>query len=73
MNEAASDAAFFGCVVESCPGAAAEVSEVVRCQLTAGRGACEDVCAADADGCAACMAEACAPDVAACEAARCEG
>ncbi|WP_437774411.1 hypothetical protein [Sorangium sp. So ce1097] len=72
LAEAASDAAFFGCVVESCPGAAAEVSEAVRCELTAGRGACEEACA-DGDGCAACLAEACAADVAACEAARCEG
>ncbi|WP_438021980.1 hypothetical protein [Sorangium sp. So ce233] len=72
VSAAASDAELYGCIVESCPGAAAEVSEALRCEFTAGRGACEDVCA-HGDGCAACVAEACAADVAACEAAACGG
>ncbi|KYF84461.1 hypothetical protein BE17_45890 [Sorangium cellulosum] len=72
-SAAASDAALYGCVVDSCPGAAAQVSGALRCQfLTAGQGACADACAGDADRCAACVDEACAADVTACQAAACD-
>ncbi|MGK4002902.1 hypothetical protein WMF31_09800 [Sorangium sp. So ce1036] len=72
VSAAESDADVFGCVVDSCAGAAEEVSGFLRCQMTGGHGACDEACAEGGDGCAACVAEACGEEVAACEAARCE-
>jgi hypothetical protein len=63
---------YYGCVVDSCPGAAVELTGVVSCQMTAGFGACEGACSAGGDGCGACMAEACADEVSACQAAACD-
>lgn len=61
----------FPCVVNSCAGAAAEVSDVVRCQMTQGHGACADTCGGGGD-CAACVGAACAAEVMACQAAACD-
>jgi hypothetical protein len=61
----------FPCVVNSCEGAAAEVSGVVRCHMSSGYGACEEACSEGGD-CAACMSAACAAEVTACQAAACD-
>jgi hypothetical protein len=63
--------ALYSCILNSCPGVATEISDVIRCQFTEGRGACESDCAKDAETCAACVASACAADVSACQAASC--
>ncbi|AUX41291.1 hypothetical protein SOCE26_027010 [Sorangium cellulosum] len=72
---AASNADVYGCVVDSCPGAAEQLTGVLRCQITAGYGACEDACTEGAgplDACDVCMADACAAESAACAAAACD-
>jgi hypothetical protein len=61
----------FRCVVNSCEGVATEVSDVVRCQMTQGYGACADACGAGGD-CGACMSSACAAEVTTCQAASCD-
>lgn len=63
----------FGCVVESCPGAAEALSAVLRCQMTQGRGACAEACGQGGADCDACVQAACAAEVGACAAAGCEG
>jgi hypothetical protein len=60
----------FPCVVNSCAGAATEVSGVLRCQMTKGYGACGEACNGGGD-CATCMSAACATEVTACQAATC--
>ena len=60
------------CVVESCPGAAEQVSAFVRCALTQGRGACAAARAAPSAECDACMSIACAADIDPCQAAACD-
>ena len=62
----------YGCVVDSCEGAADEISSFVRCEMSAGYGACDAECDASVDGCAACISTACAAEVGACEAAACD-
>lgn len=62
----------FGCVVESCPGAAEALSAALRCQMTQGRGACAADCEAGPEGCAACVQAACAEEAGACVAAGCD-
>lgn len=66
-----SDEAFFGCVVESCPGASEQVSAMIRCQASDGRGACAEACSGEGD-CTTCLLEACAPEITACQSATCE-
>ncbi len=61
----------FRCVVNSCAGASTEVSNVVRCQMTKGYGACAEACGAGGD-CGGCMSAACAGEVVACQAAACD-
>jgi hypothetical protein len=61
------------CVLKSCPAAAEPVSDLVRCRLTRGQGACEEACA---DGsampaCESCLEEACEDVVDACVWAEC--
>jgi hypothetical protein len=62
---------FFGCVVDSCPGVSAEISEVLRCKMSDGRGECETECETDAESCDACVTAACSAPVDACQAASC--
>ena len=71
VASASSDEAFFGCVVESCPAASEQVSAMLRCQASDGRGACAEVCSGAGD-CTACLLEACAPEITACQSATCE-
>lgn len=61
---------FYGCVVNSCPGAATEVSKFVRCQMTNGYGACKASC--PGGECNACMIQACGAEISACQAAKCK-
>jgi len=61
----------FGCVVDSCPGAAEEVSSVLHCYNSGGRGACASACEMDANSCSSCIEAACKPVVDACQAATC--
>ncbi|AUX46587.1 hypothetical protein SOCE26_080930 [Sorangium cellulosum] len=66
-------AEFFSCVVNSCEGASASVSELTNCQITGGYGECEQECSGeDAEACGACVEEACAPAVEACQVAACD-
>jgi hypothetical protein len=69
---ATSQAAVYGCVVKSCPGASEEVSAFMRCQLSARAAACKSECAPPGANCAACLTSACAPSISACQTATCE-
>jgi hypothetical protein len=71
MSQAMDASDFFGCVVDSCPGAAKEVSEVVRCNGTDAYGTCGEACATDAGACTSCMETACATAINACLPATC--
>jgi len=61
---------FFGCIVTSCPGSSGEVSELVRCQISEGHGACTASC--PGAGCEACVTTECKPALNACLAATCQ-
>lgn len=65
----------WACVLNSCAGAAEPMSELVRCRLSRGRGACSAECAegADRDLCEDCLGEACEEALEACASAACEG
>jgi hypothetical protein len=68
-------AAFIGCIVDSCPGAAKPVTDFwLGCWSSQGHGACKDACA-DGDNhradCMQCLRGACPTEVAACNAATC--
>jgi hypothetical protein len=64
----------WGCVLNSCPAAAEAVSELVRCRLTLGRGACSDACAGGTAkaACEGCLDQACEEAVEACTCAGCD-
>jgi copper type II ascorbate-dependent monooxygenase-like protein len=62
----------YGCVIDSCPGVANEVSEVLRCQMSNGHGACAAACSEDGGDCGACVNMACGPAFGACQAAKCD-
>jgi hypothetical protein len=68
---AGSEDAFYGCVVDSCSGASDQVSAVLRCQMTAGHGACDTACSGNGADCLTCLATACASEVSDCQAATC--
>jgi hypothetical protein len=52
---------YLGCVLDSCPAIASELSAVVRCHADARSGACARTCRGDeVDDCRACLLEACA-------------
>jgi hypothetical protein len=72
MSQAMDSSDFFGCVVDSCPGAAAEVSGVVRCNITEAYGTCSEACATDPDACGTCMEAACGAEIDTCLAAACD-
>ncbi len=61
---------FYGCIVDSCPGASSAMSDVLRCQLTGGHGACQASCPG-AD-CNSCVLQACGTQISACQAAKCQ-
>jgi hypothetical protein len=61
---------FYGCVVNSCAGASTSVSDVLRCELTNGHGACKTSC--PGAGCDACVLQACGTSISACQAAKCQ-
>jgi hypothetical protein len=61
----------YGCIVNSCPGVADEISAVMRCQMSNGHGACDEACSKDGADCGACMNMACGAAFAACQAAKC--
>lgn len=63
---------FYGCVLNSCPGVATEVSDVLRCNQSKGLGACKSACSTSPEDCSSCVATACAPQVSACQAAACK-
>lgn len=67
------DNTFFGCIVNSCAGAATEVSDVLRCQMSRGRGMCKAACSDMSMDCGACIQAACAAELGACQAAKCSG
>lgn len=64
----------WGCVLNSCPGAAEPVSDLVRCRLTRSRGECSDECekGASAEACEECLSEECKEVVNACNCANCD-
>ncbi|MGK4000273.1 hypothetical protein [Sorangium sp. So ce1024] len=68
----AGDAAFYGCVVNSCEGVGPQLSEVITCQISGGYGACNEACTQDAEACNTCIVEACAAEMEACEIATCD-
>lgn len=72
ITSARGEAEFFGCIVNSCPGASTELSAFMRCQETRGDGACDEACAPGGTDCERCMEEACAAAVDACKAATCD-
>jgi hypothetical protein len=61
----------FGCVVDSCPGAAAELSAALHCQMTEGYGTCSTACSGAGQDCASCMTAACNAQNAACQSVAC--
>lgn len=66
-------ARYFGCVVDACPGAASEVSALVRCQISVGYGACDSPCESLTDpSCMDCLLSACSSEITACGASKCE-
>jgi len=64
--------AHLDCVFGACPGVAAEVSALVRCEAGARSGACALACGGGSTGaCDACVGSVCAVEVAACAKAKC--
>jgi hypothetical protein len=64
--------AFYGCVLNSCPGAAAQVSNLVRCFYGNTTATCARECAdATSDGCQVCLAGACSAEFHSCQASSC--
>ena len=62
----------FGCVVESCPKAANQLTDALKCQASLGGGACAEQCkSTDKEACGACLQTACKAPVDACVAAAC--
>ena len=62
----------FGCITESCPSVAKELTQALRCTVQRGNGMCDSACKSPADpGCADCVQKACEPAVTACRATKC--
>lgn len=62
---------FYGCVVNSCPAVATQMTEALRCQFTRGGAACAEACRGDTQACQACVQQTCKPALDACLKARC--
>ncbi|WP_437731806.1 hypothetical protein [Sorangium sp. So ce1335] len=75
MNETpadAGDAAFYGCIVNSCESVGPQLSEVITCQISGAYGACDEACGPDAEACNDCILRECAAEIEACEVATCD-
>ena len=60
------------CVTDSCPAAANELSDVMKCLLSGGAGMCNSQCADQASkDCSTCIQTACKPQIDACVAKTC--
>ncbi|WP_437645331.1 hypothetical protein [Sorangium sp. So ce362] len=66
------EAAFYGCVVNSCESVGPQLSKVITCQISGGYGACNEDCSQDPEACNTCITTACAAEMEACEAATCD-
>ncbi|WP_437925304.1 hypothetical protein WMF37_40575 [Sorangium sp. So ce291] len=66
------DAAFYGCVVNTCASVGPQISEVLSCQLNGAYGACDEDCSQGAEACNTCIVTACSAAMDACEAATCD-
>ncbi|WP_437659110.1 hypothetical protein [Sorangium sp. So ce1182] len=66
------DAAFYGCVVNTCASVGPQISEALSCQINGGYGACDEDCSQDAEACNTCIVTACGAAVEACEVATCD-
>ncbi|HTN86391.1 MAG TPA: hypothetical protein VL242_21975 [Sorangium sp.] len=66
------DAAFYGCVVNTCANVGPQISEVLSCQINGGYGACDEDCSQDAEACNTCITTACGAAMEACEVATCD-
>ena len=62
----------YGCVVDSCPGISAPMSEAARCLASKGLGQCEAQCEASLAACNACIGQTCGLAVQAVAAAPCQ-
>ena len=66
------DGAFYGCITESCPGVATELTAALRCFFSQGGASCRDACKTPTDmKCQECVTQACQTTVSACQAATC--
>lgn len=66
------DGGFFGCVVESCPAVAPQLTEAIRCFFNRGGNTCRDACKTPTDAkCQECVTQSCQPAITACQAAKC--
>ena len=64
--------AFFGCIVESCPAVAPQLTEAISCFFSRGGNACRDACKTPTDAkCQECVTQSCQPAISACQAAPC--
>ncbi|WP_437606754.1 hypothetical protein WMF20_38270 [Sorangium sp. So ce834] len=72
INSAGDDAAFYGCVVNSCEKVGPQLSEALNCQINGAYGACDEDCSQGAEACNTCILAACADEMEACEAATCD-
>ncbi|WP_437333265.1 hypothetical protein [Sorangium sp. So ce394] len=61
----------YGCIVNSCEAVGPAISNVIRCQWSAGYGACAEACSQPGEACESCMASACKADLDACQIATC--
>ncbi|WP_437502402.1 hypothetical protein [Sorangium sp. So ce1099] len=66
------DAAFYGCVVNTCASVGPQISEVISCQINGAYGACDEDCSQDAEACNECIVTACSAAMEACEVATCD-
>jgi len=71
VTGAQSEESFYGCIVNSCPGAGAAMSEALRCQMSSGHGACEAACSGMGGNCLSCLQTACAAELNTCQATPC--
>lgn len=62
----------WGCVVDSCPKIAPQVSDFLRCQLTSGLGMCAEPCGMDPAACKTCVTTTCMPTATALGTAACQ-
>lgn len=63
---------FYGCVVDSCPGISAPMSDAARCLATNGLGQCAAACEQTSEACQACVGQTCGPAVQALASAPCQ-